>query len=128
MIILKCLIDYKINNGEQEIIKNNIKAIIKDNELIFKDSNDSIKVIINSDNIIMIKDDLSSKTTLNFIQSKKTDSEYYIKSLNIYVDLKILTNVLTINKERINIEYEVWFDSEYSGKFKYEINIKEMSK
>jgi len=125
---LNCLIDYIINNSEQEINKKNINALYKDNELTFKDGNDCIKIIINTDNIIMIKDDLTSKTTLNFILNEKTESEYYIKSLNMIIDLKVLTSLLTISKEKINIEYEVWFDSEYSGKFKYEIEIKELKK
>jgi len=125
---LNCLIDYIINNSEQEINKKNINELYKDNELTFKDGNDCIKIIINTDNIIMIKDDLTSKTTLNFILNEKTESEYYIKSLNMIIDLKVLTSLLTISKEKINIEYEVWFDSEYSGKFKYEIEIKELKK
>ena len=123
---LKCLIDYKISNPEEDFIKNNIDADYSNNEITFKDANDSIKLIINKDNIIMIKDDLSSKTTLNFILNKKTNSEYFIKVLNTIIDLKVLTNKLEISKDKIYIEYEIWFDTEYSGKFNYEINIKEM--
>ena len=126
VINLKCLIDYKIRNPENEFIKKNIVAEYTNNEITFKDENDSIKLIINNDNIIMIKDDLSSKTTLNFILNKKTTSEYYVKAIDMIIDLKVLTNKLEINKERIYIEYEIWFDDEYSGKFNYEINIKEM--
>ena len=125
VIFLKYLIDYKIKNIEEDLIKKNIDAIYENNILTFKDEKDSIKLIINNDNITMIKDNLSSKTTLNFILNKKTDSEYEIKLLNTIIDLKVLTNKLEISKERIYIEYEIWFDSEYSGKFKYEINIKE---
>ena len=126
MINLKCLIDYKIDNIEDEFIKKDIQAEYINNEITFKDENDSIKLIINNDNIIMIKDDLPSKTTLNFILNKKTSSEYFIKAINTIIDLKVLTNKLEISKERIYIEYEIWFDDEYSGKFKYELNIKEM--
>ena len=127
MINLKCLIDYKIINSDQNIVRNNIECDYNNNnEISFKDESDSIKITINNDNIIMIKDDLSSKTTLNFILNKKTDSEYYIKLLNTTIDLKVLTNVLEISKNKIYIEYEIWFDLEYSGKFIYEMNIKEM--
>ena len=126
VINLKCLIDYKIGNPENEFIKKDIPAEYINNEITFKDEHDSIKLIINNDNIIMIKDDLPSKTTLNFILNKKTDSEYYVKAVDMIIDLKVLTNKLEINKERIYIEYEIWFDDEYSGKFNYEINIKEM--
>jgi len=127
VINLKCLIDYKIINSDQNIVRNNIECDYNNNnEISFKDESDSIKITINNDNIIMIKDDLSSKTTLNFILNKKTDSEYYIKLLNTTIDLKVLTNVLEISKNKIYIEYEIWFDLEYSGKFIYEMNIKEM--
>ena len=125
VIFLKYLIDYKIKNNEEDLIKKNIDAMYENNIITFKDEEDSIKLIINNDNITMVKDNLSSKTTLNFILNKKTDSEYEIKLLNTIIDLKVLTNKLEISKERIYIEYEIWFDSEYSGKFKYEINIKE---
>ena len=125
VINLKCLIDYKITSSEGKIVEKDIKAIYHDNQLTFKDEHYSIKLIINTDNIIMIKEDLSSKTTLDFILNKKTNSEYLIKDVNILLDLKVLTHKLEISKERILIEYEVWFDDEYSGKFNYEIDIKD---
>lgn len=123
---LKCLIDYKIDNPEEKISRNDIKAIYNDNEITFKDDKDSIKIKINNDNITIIKDNFSSKTTLNFIKGKKTDSEYIIKPLNMTMDLKILTSELIIEDNKIYIEYETWFDTEYSGKFKYDLEIKEM--
>ena len=123
---LKCLIDYKIDNPEERISRNDIKAIYNDNEITFKDDKDSIKIKINNDNITIIKDNFSSKTTLNFIKGKKTDSEYIIKPLNMTMDLKVLTSELIIEDNRIYIEYETWFDTEYSGKFKYDLEIKEM--
>lgn len=123
---LKCLIDYKINNPDEEIIKNDINAIYNEDGITFKDDKDSIKIKIDNDNIIMIKDNFSSKTTLNFIKGKKTNSEYIIKPLNMTMDIKVQTSELIIEDNRIYIEYETWFDSEYSGKFKYDLEIKEM--
>ena len=126
MIILKCLIDYKIINSEEKTVKNNIISDYTNNTLSYKDESDNMKLIINKDNIIMIKDNLTSITTLNFIKNKKTDSEYKIKVLNTIIDMKVLTNKLEINDDKIHIEYEIWFDEEYSGKFEFEISIKEM--
>lgn len=126
MINLKYLIDYEILNPDEKIFKNNIEATYKDDEISYKDDKDSIKLIIKKDNIIMIKDNFSSETTLNFIENKKTESQYLIKSLNMFITLKVLTNKLNIEKDKINIEYEIWFDDEYSGKFKYDLYIKEM--
>ena len=123
---LNCLIDYKIINSEEKIEKNNIKAIHNNNELSYIDELDSIRLTINKDNIVMIKENISSTTTLNFINNKKTNSEYLIKALNAKLDLKVKTNKLEISDNRVYIEYEIWFEEEYSGKFTYDLYIKEM--
>ena len=126
MINLKCLIDHKIINNEEKIIKKDIKALYNNDRLSYKDDNDSIKLNINKDNIIMIKENTDSKIVFNFIKNKKTNLEYYIKILNSYLDGQLLTNELIIEKDRINIKYELWIQDEYIGKYEYEVNIKEM--
>ena len=124
VINLKHLIDYKIINNDENISKNNIESELKNNILTFKDDIDSIKIIINKDNIIMIKENIDSKFTFNFIKNKKTELEYFIKMFNSFLDGEILTNELIIKDNYINIEYELWIQDEYMGKFKYELNIK----
>ena len=93
---------------------------------LFIDDIDSIKLTINKDNIIMVKDNIDSKFTFNFIKNKKNELEYFIKMFNSYLDGEILTNELIIKDNYINIEYELWIQDEYMGKFKFELNIKEM--
>ena len=124
VINLKHLIDYKIINNDENISKNNIESELKKNILTLKDDIDSIKIIINKDNIIMIKENIDSKFTFNFIKNKKTELEYFIKMFNSFLDGEILTNELIIKDNYINIEYELWIQDEYMGKFKYELNIK----
>ena len=126
MIYLKYLIDYKITNNDENINKNNISCEYKNNILSFIDDIDSIKLTINKDNIIMVKDNIDSKFTFNFIKNKKNELEYFIKMFNSYLDGEILTNELIIKDNYINIEYELWIQDEYMGKFKFELNIKEM--
>ena len=126
MINLKCKIDYNIINNEENISKNNIESEYKKNLLSFMDDTDSMKITVNKDNIIMIKENFDSKFTFNFIKNKKTNLEYFIKMFNSYLDGEILTNELIIKDNYINIEYELWIQDEYMGKFKYELNIKEM--
>ena len=126
VIVLKCLLDYKIINNDEEIIRSNVESEYKNNELSFKDEIDSIKLSINKDNIIMIKDNIDSKFTFNFIKDKKTTLEYYIKMFNSYLDGNILTNTLIIKDNYILIEYELWIQDEHMGNFKFEINIKEI--
>lgn len=123
---LKCLIDYKIINPDETIEKRDIKAIYTEDKISYIDDKDSISIILSNNNIIMTKDNFSSKTTLNFIKDKKTDSEYFIKSLNSKLNVKVKTNILEITHNKIYIEYEIWFEEEYSGKFTYDLCIKEM--
>lgn len=120
------LVDFNIQNNEEQFSKNNIEARYKDNELSFKYDNESIKIKINKDNIIIQKENSESLLTFNFIENKKENCEYLIKELNFYLDMKVLTNKLLIKENSIYIEYELWIQDEYSGKFIYEINIKEM--
>lgn len=126
MIDLKCLIDYKIINNDENIVKNNIESDYKNNVLSYMDDIDKMKITINKDNIIMEKDNIDSRFIFNFINNKKTYLEYYIKMFNSYLDGEVLTNTLLIEDNHILIEYELWIQDEYMGKFKYELNIKEM--
>ena len=123
---MKCLVDYKIINNKENLEFRDVKATHKDNKLSFMDENDSIKITINKDNIIMDKESLASQITFNFIKGKKTEVRYYIKLFNSYLNTDILTNVLEITNNRIYIEYELWVEEEYMGIFKYELIIKEL--
>lgn len=125
-MILKYFIDHKIQNNDENIKKENIKAIYNNNKLSYKDDNDSIKLIINTDNIVMTKDNLTSTITFNFKQGEKKEAQYYIKQLNSYINMTVNTKILEISTYRIYIEYEIWLEDEYSGIFKYELIIKEM--
>ena len=123
---MKCLVDYKIVNNKENLEFKDVEANKKGNILSFKDENDSMKITINKDNIIMEKESLASQITFNFIENKKNEVKYYIKLFNSYLNTDILTNKLEISDDRIYIEYELWVEEEYMGIFKYELNIKEM--
>lgn len=124
---MKYLVDFRLKNNDESISKNNIEAIyIKNKELSFKYDNESIKININNDNIIMQKENKDSKIIFNFILNKKADTKYYIKELDFYIDTEVLTNNLTISDKKIHIEYDLWLSGEYTGKFMYEIDIKEV--
>ena len=123
---LKCFIDYKIKNNEENIEKKDLKAIKTDNTVSYEDDNERIKLIINNKDIIMEKDNLSSTITMNFKNNEKTKGKYLIKPLNSYLDMTINTEVLEISDSKIYIEYEIWLEEEYTGKFKYEVIIKEV--
>ncbi len=120
------LVSFNIQNKDEEIKKENIQGKYKDNKLSFKYDNESIKLDILKDNIIMEKENNDSTLSFNFVLNKKTESSYLIKDLNLYIDTKVLTNKLLIEDNRIYIEYELYLQDEYSGNFIYEVNIKEV--
>ena len=123
----KVYIDYKIKNNDEELKKENLEAIYKVNEYLkIKDIDENINISFDNGNIIMERDNNESNLLFNFVLDKETESKYFIKNLNFYIDTKVKTNHLQIDDDRIIIEYDLWLSDEYSGNFKYEIILKEV--
>ena len=87
---------------------------------------ENINISFDNGNIIMERDNNESNLLFNFVLDKETESKYFIKNLNFYIDTKVKTNHLQIDDDRIIIEYDLWLSDEYSGNFKYEIILKEV--
>ena len=94
--------------------------------LKIKDIDENINISFDNGNIIMERDNNESNLLFNFVLDKETESKYFIKNLNFYIDTKVKTNHLQIDDDRIIIEYDLWLSDEYSGNFKYEIILKEV--
>lgn len=123
----KVYIDYKIKNNDEILKKENLEAVYKVIEYLkIKDIDENINISFNNGNIIMERDNNESNLLFNFVLDKETESKYFIKNLNFYIDTKIKTNHLQIDDDRIIIEYDLWLSDEYSGNFKYEIILKEV--
>ena len=123
----KVYIDYKIKNNDEILEKENLEAVYKVNEYLkIKDIDENINISFNNGNIIMERDNNESNLLFNFVLDKETESKYFIKNLNFYIDTKVKTNHLQIDDDRIIIEYDLWLSDEYSGNFKYEIILKEV--
>ena len=123
----KVYIDYKIKNNDEILKKENLEAVYKVNEYLkIKDIDENINISFNNCNIIMERDNNESNLLFNFVLDKETESKYFIKNLNFYIDTKVKTNHLQIDDDRIIIEYDLWLSDEYSGNFKYEIILKEV--
>ena len=122
----KVYIDYKIKNNDEILKKENLEAVYKVNEYLkIKDTDENINISFNNGNIIMERDSNESNIIFNFVLNEETESKYFIKNLNFYIDTKIKTNHLQIEEDKIIIEYDLWLSDEYSGNFKYEIVLKE---
>lgn len=123
----KVYIDYKIKNNDEILKKENLEAVYKVNEYLkIKDIDENINISFNNGNIIMERDNNESNLLFNFVLDKETESKYFIKNLNFYIDTKVKTNHLQIDDDKIIIEYDLWLSDEYSGNFKYEIILKEV--
>ena len=123
----KVYIDYKIKNNDEILKKENLEAVYKVNEYLkIIDKDENINISFNNGNIIMERDNNESNLLFNFVLDKETESKYFIKNLNFYIDTKVKTNHLQIDDDRIIIEYDLWLSDEYSGNFKYEIILKEV--
>ncbi len=123
----KVYIDYKIKNNDEIVKKENLEAVYKVNEYLkIKDIDENINISFDNGNIIMERDNNESNLLFNFVLDKETESKYFIKNLNFYIDTKVKTNHLQIDDDRIIIEYDLWLSDEYSGNFKYEIILKEV--
>ena len=123
----KCYIDYNIKNNDEIIKKKDIQAIYKKNKNIrFMDDDSLFNITLNNDKLILEKETNDSQIIFEFIENKKTQTKYYIKDLDFYIDTEIKTNLLEIDESNIMVEYELWLSNEYTGKYKYEIKIKEL--
>ena len=117
------IISFYLKNNDEVIKRDNIDYKIKNNELIFTIDKDKYK--INLDKYILNKD--NSESTLNFIFDDKKEKKgtYYIKDMDFYMDARIKTNKLIYKDNKLEIDYELYLQDEYIGKFVLKITVKE---
>ena len=127
IISLKKVVIYIINfylKNNEEVIKKNIPIYNKEkNTLKFNINNDSY--IIDLDKFILTKDNSESSLFFKFNDKKETNGTYYIKDINITMDVKIITSKLFYQDNRLEINYELYLQDEYIGKYMLKIDIKE---
>lgn len=125
IISLKKVVIYIINfylKNNDEIIKKNISTFNKEKNILkFNIDNDSYNIDL--DKFILIKDNSESSLNFKFNDKKETNGTYYIKDINITMDAKIKTNKLIYKDNKLEINYELYLQDEYIGKF--ELIIKE---
>ena len=88
--IIEGIYDYKINNNTIIYFENNLKVTIV--------ITDDIKIIRENDEYIL---------EMLFKVSQTTNNKFILKENNYALDLPITTKKLQINKDKIEIEYEV---------------------
>jgi len=117
------IISFYLKNNDETIKKDNIDYKLKKNELTFNIDNDKYR--LNLDKYTLYKD--NSESILNFIfnDKKERKGKYYIKELDFYMDAKIKTNKLIYKDNKLEINYELYLQDEYIGKFELKITVKE---
>ena len=115
------IISFYLKNND-ETIKKNISIYNKEKNILkFNIDNDSYNIDL--DKFILIKDSNESALNFKFNDKKETYGTYYIKDINITMDAKIKTNKLIYKDNKLEIDYELYLQDEYIGKF--ELIIKE---
>lgn len=117
------IISFYLKNNDEIIRKDNIESKIKKDELLFEINKDKYK--INLSKFILNKD--NNESTINFIFDDKNETKgtYYIKDMNFYMDARIKTNKLIYKDNKLDIDYELYLQDEYIGKFRLKITVKE---
>ena len=115
------IISFYLKNND-ETIKKNISIYNKEKNILkFNIDNDSYNIDL--DKFILIKDSNESTLNFKFNDKKETNGTYYIKDINITMDARIKTNKLIYKDNKLEINYELYLQDEYIGKF--ELIIKE---
>lgn len=98
-----------INEKKTEII--DTTAIKKNNIISYKIDNILHKITILNNKIVLTRSNEQFSHQLSFEPTKEYITEYYIKELNTSINIKIKTNNLIIENNRIIINYRI-IDSE----------------
>ncbi len=108
-----------ITNQENELVE--CIGIKQNNKIIYKHKNVKHSLIINENNIDLIRENNIFKNILSFQLNKETNNEYYIKDNNLSVYINIITNEINLYENEIIIKYKV-LDSDTEYIYKVEVS------
>lgn len=86
---------------------NEYSAIIKKSKITYHNDNNKETIYIKDKNIIIERETDEYLHTMNFTLNKLIPSSYYVKQLDMYLDIDILTKQLDITASSITIKYEI---------------------
>lgn len=109
------------NITEKEHYHRNTIGILKDNQIQYMDDTIHMIIHLEEDKIYMKRIQKDACLECTFQQSLTTNGIYDIKSVNMILNVKINTKKLTIQKESIEIEYEMSISNEQAKKFYYQL-------
>lgn len=91
------------------------------NKIKYKQDNDTYEIIINKDELYLIRDNKEINSTMHFKQNKYTTCDYKIKENDITLQIDLYTTKLSIKDNEILINYQVENTDNYEYKIEIEV-------
>lgn len=101
---------YFKNSDTNEKIKYDTIGYLMNKTIKFKVNNTNLKIKLNNNTPLFIKEDEQTILKNKFLLNKETICEYYLKQENITLEIPIITKKIINNNNIIEIEYYLLTD------------------
>ena len=91
------------------------------NKIKYQQDNDTYEIIINKDELYLIRDNQEINSAMHFKQNKYTTCDYKIKENDINLQIELYTKKLLIKENEILINYQVENTDNYEYKIEIEV-------
>jgi len=122
----KIIINSNVFSKNEEERLSNVKAILKDGVINYKNDGVNVNITLLKDKIILVRENDNMKLTLEFEENKNLISKYVIKDLGVEIKVETKTNRLINNNNNFEIEYELFMNDEFSDTFNYKVEWSEL--
>ena len=117
----KIIINSSIKSNTDEEVISNLKAILKDKKITYKNRSINVSINMEKNKVILIRENDEMKITLEFDNKKKTKSFYDIKTLGLRMNVTVKTKKLEITNNSLHINYDLYINNEFSDNFEYNL-------
>ncbi len=117
----KIKIESKISSNNYKELLTSCYGIKNDNLITYKDSSAFINILLSKNSISIKRENKEFLLELKFKKDSKQHGNYFIKDIKLNFDVYTKTKKLTINSNKIIVEYELYLKDELSDVFVYTI-------
>lgn len=122
----KVIINHNIKSTKENDVLKEKKGILKDNTITYNHKGVIIKITFLNNKVFFERENKDMKIYLEFEKNKSIITKYVIKDLGIELKLESITKELVINDNNIIIEYDLYMNGEFSDRFKYELEWRDL--
>lgn len=97
------------------------KALYINNKITYDDNGVNTSIEIMDNEVILTRENGDTKVSLYFNKYQKRKSIYELKSHQLTMDILVDTKELLIEKNKINVIYDLYINDELSDTFTYEL-------